>query len=326
MDTMNDIRPIIWNEENKELILIDQRKLPAKLEYFTCKTYKDVALAIKDMVVRGAPAIGVSAAYGMALAELENSSTDFIKKAYDELKLTRPTAVNLFWALDKCMDSHKNGISLLDEAKRIHEEDVELCKKIGERGQTLFEDGDVILTHCNAGALATSAYGTALSVIRFARYAGKNISIISDETRPRLQGAKLTCFELNYENIPVTAISDNTAGFLMKQGKVDKIIVGADRILADYHVFNKIGTYSLAILAKYHNIPFYVAAPYSTFDFENSVGNIEIEQRADEEVTHIDGVRIVAEGVPVINYAFDCTPPELITAIITEDKIIYPNK
>ncbi|MCS3900817.1 S-methyl-5-thioribose-1-phosphate isomerase [Methanococcus voltae] len=323
---MDDIRPIIWNEDDKELILIDQRKLPNKLEYFTCKTYKDVVVAIKDMVVRGAPAIGVSAAYGMALAELENSDDEFICRAYKELKLTRPTAVNLFWALDKCMDSFKKGVNLLDEAKKIHEEDIQLCKKIGELGQTLFDDGDVILTHCNAGALATSAYGTALSAIRFAKYAGKNVSVISDETRPRLQGAKLTCFELHYEGIPTTAISDNTAGFLMKQGKIDKIIVGADRILSDYHVFNKIGTYSLAILAKYHNIPFYVAAPYSTFDFENTVEDIEIEQRSAEEVMYVDGVRIVAEGVPVINYAFDCTPPELITAIITEDKIIYPNK
>ncbi len=319
----NDLRPIIWDDENNQLILIDQRKLPNSLEYFICKNYNEVSYAIKDMVVRGAPAIGVSAAYGMALAELNNEG---IEQAYNQLKNTRPTAVNLFWALDRCMDAYKNNKPILDEAKNIHKEDIEVCKKIGQIGEKLINDGDTILTHCNAGALATSAYGTALSVIRFAHYNNKKINVIVDETRPRLQGAKLTAFELNYEGIPVKVISDNTAGFLMKKGMVDKIIVGADRVLKDYTVFNKIGTYSLAVLAKYHNVPFYVASPYSTFDFKNNLEDIIIEERDEKEVIYIDSVRIVPEGVSVYNYAFDSTPPELITGIITEKGITYPNK
>ncbi len=319
----DDLRPIIWDSIQNKLILIDQRKLPNSLEYFECKNYGDVAYAIKNMVVRGAPAIGVSAAYGMALAELNGNN---IFEAYNMLKNTRPTAVNLFWALDRCIQAYKNNKSILYEAKNIHREDIELCKKIGQLGEKIIEDGDTILTHCNAGALATSAYGTALSVIRFAHYNNKKIKVIADETRPRLQGAKLTAFELNYENIPVKVITDNTAGFLMKKGIIDKVIVGADRILNDYTVFNKIGTYSLAILSKFHNIPFYVAAPYSTFDLKNNVEDIKIEERDENEVIYIDGVRIVPEGVSTCNYAFDITPPELITGIITEKGIIYPNK
>ena len=319
----NDLRPIIWNDDKKELILIDQRKLPNKLEYFICKSYEDVAYAIKDMVVRGAPAIGVSAAYGLALAEING---DDIYKAYEVLKNTRPTAVNLFWALDRCLTAYKEGKSILDEAKKIHEEDIETCRKIGMIGEKLIEDGDTILTHCNAGALATSAYGTALSVIRFAFYNGKKIRVIADETRPRLQGAKLTAFELSYEGIPVKVITDNTAGFLMQKGEIDKIIVGADRILADGTVYNKIGTYSLAVLAKYHGIPFYVAAPLSTFDLKSREEDVIIEERSEDEVAYVDGVRIIPEGVGCYNYAFDKTPPDLITAIITEKGIVKPNK
>ena len=318
-----DLRPIIWDDDKKELILIDQRKHPNKLEYFICKSYEDVAYAIKDMVVRGAPAIGVSAAYGLALAEING---DDIYKAYEVLKNTRPTAVNLFWALDRCLTAYKEGKSILDEAKKIHEEDIETCRKIGMIGEKLIEDGDTILTHCNAGALATSAYGTALSVIRFAFYNGKKIRVIADETRPRLQGAKLTAFELSYEGIPVKVITDNTAGFLMQKGEIDKIIVGADRILADGTVYNKIGTYSLAVLAKYHGIPFYVAAPLSTFDLKSREEDVIIEERSEDEVAYIDGVRIVPEGVGCYNYAFDKTPPDLITAIITEKGIVKPNK
>ncbi|XRO75999.1 S-methyl-5-thioribose-1-phosphate isomerase [Methanocaldococcus sp. 28A] len=320
---MKDLRPIIWNDDKKELILIDQRKLPNKLEYFICKNYEDVAFAIKDMVVRGAPAIGVSAAYGLALAEIRG---DDIYKAYNILKNTRPTAVNLFWALDRCLEAYKKGKSILDEAKKIHEEDIETCRKIGMIGEKLIEDGDTILTHCNAGALATSAYGTALSVIRFAFYNGKKIRVIADETRPRLQGAKLTAFELSYEGIPVKVITDNTAGFLMQKGEIDKIIVGADRILADGTVYNKIGTYSLAVLAKYHGIPFYVAAPLSTFDLKSNEEDVIIEERDEKEVAYIDGVRIIPKGVGCYNYAFDKTPPELITAIITEKGIVNPKK
>ena len=318
-----DLRPIIWDDDKKELILIDQRKLPNKLEYFICKTYEDVAYAIKDMVVRGAPAIGVSAAYGLALAEING---DDIYKAYEVLKNTRPTAVNLFWALDRCLTAYKEGKSILDEAKKIHEEDIETCRKIGMIGEKLIDDGDTILTHCNAGALATSAYGTALSVIRFAFYNGKKIRVIADETRPRLQGAKLTAFELSYEGIPVKVITDNTAGFLMQKGEIDKIIVGADRILADGTVYNKIGTYSLAVLAKYHGIPFYVAAPLSTFDLKSREEDVIIEERGEDEVAYIDGVRIMPKEVGCYNYAFDKTPPDLITAIITEKGIVKPNK
>ncbi|HIP16820.1 MAG TPA: S-methyl-5-thioribose-1-phosphate isomerase [Methanothermococcus okinawensis] len=318
-----EIKPIIWDDDNNQLILIDQRALPNELKYFPCNTYEDVAFAIRDMVVRGAPAIGISAAYGMALAEIKNED---IERAYNTLKNTRPTAINLFWTLNRCMNAYNNNKPIIDEAKLIHMEDIEICKKIGKIGEKIIEDGDTILTHCNAGALATSSYGTALSVIRFAYYNGKNIRVIADETRPRLQGAKLTAFELNYEGIPVKIITDNTAGFLMKKGLVDKVIVGADRILKDYTVFNKIGTYSLAILAKYHNIPFYVAAPLSTFDFKNSLNDIEIEERDEKEVLFIDGSRIAPEGVGVYNYAFDSTPPELITGIITEKEIITINK
>ncbi|HIP15767.1 MAG TPA: S-methyl-5-thioribose-1-phosphate isomerase [Methanothermococcus okinawensis] len=317
------LKPIIWDDKNCQLILIDQRKLPHKLEYFICNNYEDVAFAIEDMVVRGAPAIGISAAYGMALAEIKG---DDIEKAYHRLKNTRPTAVNLFWALDRCMKAYNNNRSILSEAKLIHKEDREACKKIGEIGERVIEDGDTILTHCNAGALATSIYGTALSVIRFAHYRGKNIKVIVDETRPRLQGAKLTSFELKYEGIPVKIITDSTAGFLMKRGMIDKVIVGADRVLRDYTVFNKIGTYSLAVLAKYHNIPFYVASPTSTFDFESSIEDVIIEERDEKEVLYIDGRRIAPEGVKAYNYAFDITPFELITGIITEKGIIYNEK
>ncbi|WP_423792990.1 S-methyl-5-thioribose-1-phosphate isomerase [Methanocaldococcus indicus] len=317
------LKPIEWDDEKKELILIDQRKLPHKLEYFICRSYKDVAYAIKEMVVRGAPAIGISAGYGLALAEIYG---DNIYKAYETLKNTRPTAVNLFWALDRCLKAYKEGKNILDEAKKIHKEDIETNKKIGKIGEKIIDDGDNILTHCNAGALATSMYGTALSVIRFAHYNGKNIFVIVDETRPRLQGAKLTAFELKYENIPFRVITDNTAGFLMSLGKVDKIVVGTDRILKDGTVYNKIGTYSLAILAKYHNIPFYVAAPLSTFDLKSKEDDIVIEERDEKEVAYIDGVRIVPEGVRCYNYAFDKTPPNLITGIITEKGIIKPNE
>ncbi|MBW9223059.1 S-methyl-5-thioribose-1-phosphate isomerase [Methanothermococcus sp. SCGC AD-155-E23] len=316
----NTLKSLIWDDKNNQLILIDQRKLPHRLEYFVCNNYEDVAFAIEDMVVRGAPAIGISAAYGMALAEIKG---DDIEKAYERLKNTRPTAVNLFWALDRCMKAYRSNRSILSEAKLIHKEDREACRRIGEIGEKVVEDGDTVLTHCNAGALATSAYGTALSVIRFAHYRGKDIRVIVDETRPRLQGAKLTSFELKYEGIPVKIITDSTAGFLMKKGMIDKVIVGADRVLRDYTVFNKIGTYSLAVLAKYHNIPFYVASPTSTFDLKSSIEDVVIEERDEREVLYIEGKRIAPEGVGAYNYAFDITPFELITGIITEKGIIY---
>lgn len=314
------LKPIIW-EDNK-LILIDQRKLPHKLEYYVCHNYKDVAFAIKEMVVRGAPAIGVAAAYGLALAEINE---DDIEEAYKTLKNTRPTAINLFYALDRCMKAYKEGKSILEEAKRIHEEDIHVCKKIGEVGEKLIDDGDVILTHCNAGALATSMYGTALSVIRHAFWNGKKIIVIVDETRPRLQGA-LTAFELKYEGIPYKVITDNTAGFLMQKGEVDKIIVGADRILKNGTVYNKIGTYSLAVLAKYHDIPFYVAAPLSTFDLKSKEEDVIIEERDKKEVLYLKDILLFPEGSDCYNFAFDKTPAELITGIITEKGVVKPNE
>ncbi|MHA1506562.1 MAG: S-methyl-5-thioribose-1-phosphate isomerase [Candidatus Asgardarchaeia archaeon] len=321
-------------EENK-VVMIDQNLLPTELKELECRTYKEVAEAIRTMKIRGAPAIGVAAAMGIALAAINSKAKskeellNDVKKAADELRSTRPTAVNLFWAIErmlKCVDVEESieGIKerLLKEALKMAEEDVDTNMKIGEFGKNLIEDGDRILTHCNAGSLATVYYGTALGVIRAAFEEGKKIEVFADETRPKLQGARLTAFELSYDGIPVTVITDNMAGYLMSKGMIDKVIVGADRILRTGHVINKIGTYSLAILAKYHGIPFYVAAPTSTFDLKSELKDVIIEERDPREVTHINGVRIVPEGVKVMNPAFDITPPELLSAIITEKGIL----
>ncbi len=331
-----EIKPIEFKDNL--LILIDQRKLPKKEEYFICKNYKDAIYAIKEMVVRGAPAIGVTAAYGISLYVINENSKENLLKNFDtickEIADTRPTAVNLFWAIEKMRKKFEElkdkslseiKVEMLNEANKLFNEDIEINKKIGENGAKLIKDNSNILTHCNAGALATAGYGTALGVIRSAFYSGKNIHVYVDETRPFLQGSRLTAWELMKENIPCTLICDNMAGFLMKLGKIDSIIVGADRIASNGDTANKIGTYTLAVLAKKHNIPFYVAAPYSTFDFNIKTGKeIPIEERPGIEITEMFTKDSAPKDVKTFNPAFDVTDAELITAIITEREILYP--
>jgi methylthioribose-1-phosphate isomerase len=328
------IKTIEWT--NDGVRMLDQRKLPTLEEYPVFRTYMEVAHAIKTMVVRGAPAIGVAAAMGIALgvrdseaANLEQLGADF-DTITTTIGSTRPTAVNLFWAIERMKrvfdeatrtDSDQKSIAarLIQEALAIQEEDIENNRRMGAFGQVLLPNSGTILTHCNAGALATAGYGTALGVIRSAVENGKRLKVLADETRPFLQGARLTAWELWKDNIDVRVISDNMAGSFMRQGLVDAVIVGADRIAANGDVANKIGTYSVAVLAKQHEIPFYVAAPISTFDLSIPDGShIPIEQREPAEVTHIAGVRVVPEGVAVFNPAFDVTPHDLVHAIITE--------
>lgn len=332
------VATVDWQEE--AVVLLDQRKLPREEIYLHLKTYEDVALAISNMTVRGAPAIGVTAAFGIALAAKQSLAKTFsefyqdIETASEILFKTRPTAVNLAWALNRMKSltrDHQNlAISelkkrILVEAIGIKDEDIACNKKIGQNGQTLLENGDTILTHCNAGALCAAGYGTALGVIYAAKEAGKNIRVFSCETRPFLQGARLTTWELTKHNVPTTTITDNMAGYFMKSGPIRKVIVGADRIAANGDTANKIGTYSLAVLARYHNIPFYAAAPFSSIDLTLADGkNIPIEERPEKEVTEIYGNQITAQGVSVRNPAFDVTPNPLITAIITENGIAKP--
>ena len=329
--------------KNDEIRLLDQSRLPGAVEFLACRTYQDVAEAIRQLKVRGAPAIGVTAALGVALGAQSVGATDYASFAKavcticDQLAETRPTAVNLFWALERMkrrLESlHDQPVAsiksaLVQEAQAILEEDVVLCKTMGHYGAGLIHDGQTVLTHCNAGSLATAGYGTALGVIRAAWEQGKKIQVIADETRPVLQGARLTAWELMQDHIPVTLITDNMAGTLMRQGKIHLCIVGADRIAANGDVANKIGTYSVAVLAKAHNIPFYVAAPYSTIDLKTASGaDIPIEQRNPAEVTTIHGSHPVApDGVAVYNPAFDVTPAELITRIITERGVFKPGE
>jgi methylthioribose-1-phosphate isomerase len=323
--------------KNNYLLLIDQTKLPTKLSYVKCKNYLEVADAIKKLVVRGAPAIGVTAAFGLALAAL-NSKTHNLKiffeelnDAYEIIRSTRPTAVNLQWALNRIMQkiNHLTNIPLIkkvivEEAVLMAEEDISTNKSIGINGAKLFSDGDTIMTHCNAGSLATVAYGTALGVVRAAKESGKKINVIATETRPVMQGSRLTAFELQHENINVCLIPDTAVGHIMAKGMIKHVVVGADRILNTGHVFNKIGTYQLAILAKTHNIPFYVVAPSSTFDLKNHPNDIVIEERSKEEVIKIGKKAVAPKNIDVINPAFDMTPPELITKIITEKGILSP--
>jgi methylthioribose-1-phosphate isomerase len=321
--------------------LLDQSRLPDHVEFLMCRHYKDVARAIRELNVRGAPAIGVTAAMGLALGIQSIEATDYetvCKTAHtiaEELAATRPTAVNLFWALDRMKTklAGMRGSSLLEikrelitESQAILDEDIALCKTMGRHGAGLIRDGQTILTHCNAGALATAGYGTALGVVRAAWEAGKKIKVIADETRPVLQGARLTAWELMQDSIPVTLITDNMAGALMRQGTIQLCIVGADRIAANGDVANKIGTYSVAVLAKAHGIPFYVAAPYSTIDLQTKSGqDIPIEQRNPEEVTRVHGGEPIAPaGIAVFNPAFDVTPADLITGIITERGVFQP--
>ncbi len=313
---------------------IDQTKLPTEETYVTCKTYTQVADVIRNMVVRGAPAIGVAAAMGVALWVKASKAANGgdLKAEFDQIcdvmGKTRPTAVNLFWAIRRMREKFEMlrvrplaqiKQSLIEEAQRMHAEDIAANQAMGRHGATLMPASGGVLTHCNAGALATCGYGTALGVIRAAVEQGKKIHVFADETRPFLQGSRLTAWELMKDGIPTTVISDNMAGAMMKQQKINAIVVGADRIAANGDVANKIGTYSVAVLAKEHGIPFYVAAPLSTVDFETADGSgIPIEQRDAKEVTHIAGRQMVPDGVEVENPAFDVTPAKYVTAIVTE--------
>ena len=330
---LNMIPSIEWTDNKVKMI--DQTVLPHVLEFLEFENYRDVATSIKVMNIRGAPAIGVAAAMGMALATIEYRDlpkNEFLKemeKAANLIRSTRPTASNLFWAINRIWeiistypDNPKNLSELvIEEAKLMAQEDIHVNKNIGKNGALLLEDGDVVLTHCNAGSLATVQYGTALAPVRAAIETGKNISVIADETRPRLQGARLTAYELHYDKIPVKVISDTSSGLLMRLGKIDKVIVGTDRVTSDA-VFNKIGTYLVALAAKDNNIPFYVAAPTSTLSLNETIDDVEIEQRDSSEVSNVLGkVRIVPEGVECLNYAFDITPFHLVTGVITEDGV-----
>jgi len=321
--------------------MLDQTRLPLEVTFFDCRTYHDVAKGIKDLIIRGAPAIGIAAAMGVALGAQEINTKNF-KNFYDELEKvcnhigsTRPTAVNLFWAINRMKEftlSNKEKPiieikkALIDEANRILQEDIEACKTMGRHGAQFIKDGDTILTHCNAGALATGGYGTALGVIRAAKEEGKEIKVFADETRPVLQGARLTAWELMEDGIAVTLITDNMAGYFMKKGMINLCIVGADRIARNGDVANKIGTYSVAVLAREHGIPFYVAAPLSTIDFNIPSGeHIPIEERNPAEVSHIFGkTQIAPSKVRILNPAFDVTPARYIAAIITEKGAFKP--
>jgi methylthioribose-1-phosphate isomerase len=329
------IIPVKWSDEG--VLMLDQRLLPTEETWLTLKTYTAVADGIRDMVVRGAPAIGVSAAYGVALGAKQFVGTnmvdfeDELDYISEVLAKTRPTAVNLFWAIDEMKKTFANAKAdgksiseikqiLLDKAKLIHEEDIEAQRLIADFGGELIENDSTVLTHCNAGALATGGvWGTALGVIRGAVNQGKSVHVYADETRPYLQGARLTAWELKEDNIPVTLITDNMSGYMMKKGRVQAVVVGSDRIAANGDVANKIGTYMVAVLAKEHGIPFYVAAPLSTVDLNCPTGEqIPIEERDTREVSHIKDIQLAPEGIEIGNPAFDVTPNHLVTAIITE--------
>jgi methylthioribose-1-phosphate isomerase len=326
------IKTLEWTEAGVRFI--DQTKLPTEEIYVTCGNYEEVADAIRTMIVRGAPAIGVAAAMGVALGAQKSAARDHagLRQEFDEVcKViggTRPTAVNLFWAIERMRrqfdSAQKLSIAeikkaLVEEAQRMYVEDIAANQAMGRHGATLMPASGGVLTHCNAGALATCGYGTALGVIRAAVEAGKKIHVFADETRPFLQGSRLTAWELNKDGIPTTVISDNMAGAMMRQGKIGAVVVGADRIAANGDVANKIGTYMVAVLAKEHGIPFYVAAPWSTVDLATPDGSgIPIEQRSATEVTHFAGKRVTPEGIQVENPAFDVTPNKYVAAIITE--------
>ena len=326
------LKTVEWKDNS--VIMIDQTKLPNSLEYVTYTDYNQVANAIRTLVVRGAPAIGVSGAFGLALAALQSNAKEKdqliqdLKTAKKILFETRPTAVNLSWGLDKimkiaeqCKTVSEIRDNVISKAKEMAEDDVNINKRLGKNGVELFQNNDTIMTHCNAGALATVGYGTALGVIRATNESGKNIKVIATETRPIQQGSRLTAFELKHDGIDVSLIPDTAVGYTMANGLVNGVVVGADRILRTGHVFNKIGTYQVATMAKQHNIPFYVAAPLSTFDLKSNPENVVIEQRKASEVTGIGDTKTAPDGIAVINPAFDMTPPELISGIITENGI-----
>jgi len=329
------IKPIEW--KNGSIMLIDQRELPGRLKYLECNTVEKLAWAIETLAVRGAPLIGIAGAYGLALGVRHSSRTSLpkdFKAAFDRIKITRPTAVNLFWALERMQQKFnaliKKGAglpeakeALLAEAKSIQAEDAATCARIGQYGSALIKRGSSILTHCNSGALATGGIGTALGVIFTAHKLGRVKMVYADETRPLLQGSRLTAWELKQEKVPATLICDNMAAFLMAQKKIDCVIVGADRIARNGDFANKIGTYGVAVAAKYHGIPFYVAAPISTFDFKIRTGKqIPIEQRKPEEVRSFGRTATAPPDIAVYNPSFDVTPSSLVTAFITEQGIL----
>ena len=329
------MKTIEWKDNS--VIMIDQTKLPNSLEYVTYTDYNQVADAIRTLVVRGAPAIGVSGAFGLALAALQSDAKEKVQLIQDLetakkiLFETRPTAINLSWGLENIMSVAKDGetvdqirTSVVETAKRMAEDDIQINMSIGKNGSELFSDNDTVMTHCNAGALATVGYGTALGVIRATKESGKNIKVIATETRPVQQGSRLTAFELKHDGIDVSLIPDTAVGYTMANSLVNGVVVGADRILRTGHVFNKIGTYQVATMAKKHSIPFYVAAPLSTFDLESRPDDVIIEQRKASEVTGIGDKKTAPDGINVINPAFDMTPPELISGIITENGIAKP--
>jgi methylthioribose-1-phosphate isomerase len=333
------VKTIEWVDG--KVIMLDQSKLPLEVTFIECTDYKKVAEGIKKLWIRGAPAIGIAASMGIALGAQDIGAGNFeefmkaLEPIFNEMLLTRPTAVNIKWAVDRIRSvlirRREESVDrlkeiLIEEAKKILDEDIEVNKAIGRWGSEFIKDGDTILTHCNAGALATGGYGTATAPIFIAVEQGKKIQVIADETRPVLQGARLTAWELMQEGIPVTLITDSTAGALMKMGEIDLVIVGTDRTARNGDVANKIGTYSLAVLCKEHKIPFYVAAPLSSIDFSITSGDyIPIEERGPEEVTHIFGkCRIAPDGVKVRNIAFDVTPHKYVTAIITEKGAFRP--
>ena len=333
------MRTIEWDPSGT-VKMIDQRKLPLEFVVVDFDDYHDVAKSIKDMYIRGAPAIGAAAAFGLALAARQSQATsrdgllNDLETAADVIRATRPTAVNLFWATDRILHVARTSTQptvegivedVIGEAQRLADEDVEINRRMGAHGASVIEDGFNILTHCNAGAIATVDYGTALAVVRAAHEQGKGIHVWVDETRPRLQGARLTSWELMNEGIPMTLIADNVAGHLMRTGQVDAVVVGSDRTAANGDVANKIGTYKLAVLAKENGIPFYAIVPTSTIDLSVPTGDdIPIEEREALEVTHVRECQIAPDGVPVLNVAFDVTPHRYVTGIVTENGIAYP--
>ncbi len=329
------LRTVEW-KDNK-VVMIDQTKLPKELVFVKYDDFNQVADAIRTLIVRGAPAIGVSGAFGLALAVLQSKTTtkdELISDLENARKIlfeTRPTAIKLAWGLEKIMKIAKSGDSVeqikelvINAAKKMADEDIEINKTMGKNGSVLFDNNDTIMTHCNAGALATVAYGTALGVIRATRESGKNVKVIATETRPVQQGSRLTAFELKHDGFDVSLIPDTAVGYSMANGLVDKVVVGADRIVRTGHVFNKIGTYQIATMAKQHGIPFYVAAPLSTFDMKSDAKDVIIEMRKGSEVTGIGDKKTAPDDINVINPAFDITPPELISGIITEKGVAKP--
>jgi methylthioribose-1-phosphate isomerase len=335
MSNNSSLKTVEWKDN--QVVMIDQTKLPNQLVFDTYDDFNQVADAIRNLVVRGAPAIGVSGAFGLALASLQSKAENKeqliqdLEKAKKILFETRPTAVNLAWGLERIMKVANTGDSVkeirqivIDEAKEMADQDIEINKTMGKNGSDLFDNNDTIMTHCNAGALATVAYGTALGVIRATKESGKNVKVIATETRPIQQGSRLTAFELKHDGFDVSLIPDTAVGYSMANGLVNKVVVGADRIVRTGHVFNKIGTYQVATMAKQHGIPFYVAAPLSTFDMKTNAEDVIIEMRKGTEVTGIGDKKTAPDDIGVINPAFDMTPPELITGIITEKGVAKP--